>query len=252
MKELLSPPSPRDLPPARLNLRKEALMREIRKEHDQPTYRKRRRRIALVLVPALLLGAATTYVLRQPDEVVAAGIGCYDAPNDADSNVTIVGTTGADPVAVCRELWERADVGKSAGSAPPLVACVNSGGAVAVFPSEDEDLCSDLGLQPLPDGYGKAARAFVKMRDDLIREMYAKATAGPATERDACLSEDQSLEIARQVLSDHGFNDWTAELATGDYEGRECANDLAFDDKTKKVLIIPSSRGIDHNPFGPH
>jgi hypothetical protein len=92
------------------------------------------------------------------------------------------------------------------------------------------------------------------MRDALIAEMYEEATAGPATERNACLSEDQSLQIARRILAEYGFDDWSAEVHPGDYEGRECANAAAFDDKEKKILIIPTFRdeGIDPNPFGPH
>lgn len=229
-------------------------MQEIRRERKQPTYRRRRRRLAAVLVPAALLGiAATGYVLLQPDEVVAAGIGCYDAATE-DANVAIVSTTGADPVQVCRELWQRGDIGSSPAEVPVMTACVNSGGAVAVFPTGDEDICTNLGLQDLPEGYRRAARRFVKMRDAVIDEMYEVATAGPATQRNACLSEEQSLEIARGVLAEHGFDDWSAEVATGDYEGRECANLAGFDDKEKKVLIIPSFRdeGIDPDPFGSH
>lgn len=56
------------------------------------------------------------------------------------------------------------------------------------------------------------------------------------------------------VLSEHAFDHWTAEVATGDYEGRECANALWFQDAERKVLIIPTFRGdgIDPNPFGTH
>jgi hypothetical protein len=228
-------------------------MNEVRKEWERPTYRKRRRQLAAILLPAALLGvAATSYVILRSDEVVAAGIGCYDSPNEG-GNVAIVSTTGEDPIAACKKLWERGDIG-SPGEAPAMTACINSGGAVAVFPTSDDEVCTRLGLQELPEGYREEAERFVKMRDALIAEMYEEATAGSATERNACLSEDQSLQIARRILAEYGFDDWSAEVHSGDYEGRECANAAAFDDKEKKILIIPTFRdeGIDPNPFGPH
>jgi len=227
-------------------------MHEIRKERQRPTYRRRRRRLAAILVPAALLGiAATSYVILKSDEVVAAGIGCYDAA-DEGANVAIVSTTGEAPVQVCKELWARGDIGSSPGEVPTMTACINSGGAVAVFPTSDDDVCTRLGLQNLPEDYQQAARRFVRMRDALIAEMYEAATAGSATERDACLTQQRSLDVAERVLAEHDFDDWTAVVATGEYQGRECANDLGFDDKDKKVLIIPSGPGIDPDPFGPH
>lgn len=253
MNSLVPPPS-REIPLARLESRKEVLMKEIGKERSQPTYRRRHRRLAAILLPAALLGiAATSYVVLKSDEAVAAGIGCYDEAH-MEANVTIVSTTGKGPEEVCGELWAQGVVKHGTTSVPELVPCLHEGGAVYVFPSSDESICTRFGLQDLPEGYGREARRFVKMRDALVAEMYEVATAGPATERNACLSEDQSLDIARQVLSEHGFDDWTAEVATGDYEGRECANALWFQDAEKRVLIIPTFRdeGIDPNPFGPH
>jgi hypothetical protein len=235
-------------------VRKEVLMSEIRTERQRPTLRKRRRRFAAVLVPAALLAvAATGYVILASDEVVAAGIGCFDEP-DLGANVTVVSTTGESPEEVCGDLWAQGVLSQGVTETPELVPCVHESGAIYVFPSDDRSICTRFGLQDLPDDYEREARRFVKMRDALVAEMYRVGTAGPATERNACLSEERSLQIARRVLSDHGFDDWTAEVATGDYQGRECANAVGFEDAEKKVLVIPTFRtdGIDPDPFGPH
>ena len=229
-------------------------MNAIASERNRPTYRRRRRRFAVLLVPVALLGvAAAGYALLRADEAVAAGIGCFDEAH-MEANVTIVSTTGESPQDVCGKLWAQGVVNHGTTSVPELMPCLHEGGDVYVFPSRDESICTKFGLQDLPEGYERAARRFVKMRDALVDEIYEFATAGPATEQNACLSEEQSLQITRQVLSQYGFEDWTAEVATGDYEGRECANAIGFQDVEKKVLIIPTFRneGIDPDPFGPH
>lgn len=227
-------------------------MKEITKERKRPTVRKRRRRSVAVLLPAALLGiAATSYVVLSSDEVVAAGIGCFDEAH-LEGNVTIVSTSGESPEEVCGKFWAEGVVRHGTSSAPALMPCVNESGAVYVFPSKDESICTRLGLQALPEGYEREAKRFTAMRDELIRRMYETATAGPATDQDACLTQQQSLEVARAVLSDYEFNEWSAEIHPGDYEGRACANNVAFDDRAKKVLVIPSDQGIDPDPFGPH
>jgi hypothetical protein len=225
-------------------------MEQVRKERKRPTQRKRRRLAAVMLPAALLSIAATGYVILKADEVVAAGIGCYDAATE-DANVAVVSTTGADPVKVCTELWARGDIGSSPDNVPAMTACINSGGAVAVFPTDEDDVCTRLGLQPLPDGYSKAARSFAKMRDDMHRQLYKAGTHGGADETAACLDEDTSLDIATSVLEKHGFDDWTTEIAhwtteiaQGDYGERRCMNEVGFEDADKTVLIIPSEPGI--------
>lgn len=251
MKDAMQPPEPRDLPPARLQARKEALMREMVKER---VMRSRRRRVAtLTLLPAaaLLVGATSYALLISGDQVLSAGVGCYDSP-DTSANVTVVSTTGTDPVAACADLWSEGAVKAGVTAAPSLIACVNGPGAIHVFPSEGGRACSDLGLHDLPDDYASASRRFIAMRDDFVDRLYKAATSGPHTERDACLARATALRIARTTLKDHGITDWTAEIATGDYRGRTCFNLHDFDDAEKQLLIIPSDPGIDPNPYGPH
>lgn len=247
----LLPPPTREIPPARLESRKEALMNEIGKERSRPTYRKRHRRLAVILLPAALLGiAATSYVVLQSDEAVAAGIGCYDEAH-MEGNVTIVSTTGENPREVCGKLWAQGVVKHGTTEVPELVPCLHESGAVYVFPSSDGSICTQFGLQDLPKGYEREAKRFIAMRDDVVRRLYERATAGPATDRDACLDQGVAIRIAREVLVEHGFEDWSVEPYPG-VEAKPCANFVSFDDQTKKVLITPSEPGIDPDPFGPH
>lgn len=232
----LEPPPSREIPPARLETRKEALMNEISKERSRPTYRRRHRRMAAILVPAALLAtAATSYVVLKADQVVAAGIGCHDAPS-LDANVAIVSTTGDNPVDLCTEIWDRGDLGPL-GTAPTMTACVNEPGAVLVFPSDEQGLCTRLGLQDLPKDYVGQAKRFADMRDDLEQTIKNKAA-----ENRNCLDAETSTRIAEEILSEHGFDEWRVEVLDGDgYDGRPCANWLGFDDKAKTVQIIPSN-----------
>ena len=226
-------------------------MSEISKERSRPTYRKRHRRLAVILLPAALLSiAATSYVVLRSDEAVAAGIGCYDEAH-MDANVTIVSTTGEGPEEVCEELWAQGVVKHGTTSVPELVPCLHEGGAVYVFPSGDESICTQFGLQDLPEGYEREAKRFIAMRDDVVRRLYERATAGQATDRDACLDQELAIRIAQEALVEHGFEDWSVEPYPG-VEARPCANFVSFDDQTRKVLITPSEPGIDPDPFGPH
>lgn len=233
-------------------------MKEIQREASVPgrQQRPRRRRAGLVLLPAAIMAiAAGGFALLSPDELVSAGVGCHDAPS-IDAGVTVVSATGQDPVAICAGLWEDGIVHEGTSSAPELRACVNEPGAVLVFPSDDDAICTDLGLQPLPDGYQREAKRFVAMRDAVVRELYQAGTGdavpGSVAEKHACLDEATAVAVVSSVLDEHGFHAWKVEVATGDYQDRNCMNALAFEDAEKTVLVIPSEPGIDPAPFAPH
>ena len=251
MTDFLAPPPSRTLHPARRDQRKGVLMNEIASERNRSTYRRRRRRFALAFVPVALLGvAAASYALLKADEAVASGIGCYDEAH-MEANVTIVSTTGESPEEVCGGLWAQGVVKHGTTSVPQLMPCLHEGGAVYVFPSSDGSICMQFGLQDLPEGYEREAKQFIAMRDDVVRRLYESATAGSATDRDACLVQEVAIRIAREALLEHGFRDWSVEPYPG-VEAKPCANFVSFDDQTKRVLITPSEPGIDPDPFGPH
>src|SRR5918992_486378 len=105
-------PATRDLPTARLQRRKEHLVREAAASIGA-SERPRRRWLLGALVPAavLLLGATGigTYLLTR-EATHLESIGCY-ATADLGADTTIVSADGRDPVAVCAELWQDGAVG---------------------------------------------------------------------------------------------------------------------------------------------
>jgi hypothetical protein len=108
-----------------------------------------------------------------------------------------------------------------------MVAC-SLGAAVGVFPSDDPDLCARLGLEPLPAGYMAAAERFASMRDDMIRQIG----------QERCVSESQAEPIARSVLDQHGFSDWTIRVDI-EQPHQECA-ELTFDTVEQVVHLVLS------------
>lgn len=236
-----APPRSRDLPGSRLEYRKEALMQQIHNERSRRTARERTRVVA-ALIPAALLGiAATGYLVVRPDEVVAAGIGCYSATAH-DANVTVIPTTGGDPIKACARLWAEGVIDGSDPN-PELSACINSGRAVAVFPTANEKVCARLGMQPLPEGYREAARRFAQMTDAVHRELYRSASSMTGGADVACLDEGTALEAVNRALERHA-PDWSVEFAQGDYGDRTCMNAVSFEDADKRILIIPSEPGV--------
>src|ERR671914_1244268 len=136
-------PAQRDLPPGRLQLRKEHLVSEV-SMWDRAT-RQRRRRRALVLVPAVLAVLAitgfTTYTLtREP--TVFESVGCFETAS-MSANVAVVAADGRDPAVICSEVFETG--GFPGVSAPDkLASCVLGSGAIGVFPKSGANTCEDL------------------------------------------------------------------------------------------------------------
>jgi hypothetical protein len=104
--------------------------------------RRRRRRLALILVPAVLAALAvtgfTTYALtREPAHLES--VGCFETA-ELDGNIAVVSADGRSPTAICAELWRQGAMGP--GPAPDrLAACVLETGAVGVFPGSGKDTC---------------------------------------------------------------------------------------------------------------
>lgn len=197
-------------------------MREI--TASQPTSGRRKRRLALILVPAVILLLAatgfTTYVLtREPTHLET--IGCYDR----QGNTAVVNADGRHPVEICRELWREGALGANAPER--LVACVLATGPVGVFPSSGPDTCERLGLADLPPGYLDEQKRFAELRDALV----ARFTT-------ACLGADEARAIARRELDRRGYPGWEIEVGEGFDAERPCAS-LAFDGERDAVILVP-------------
>ena len=221
-------PHERDLPRASLQRRKEHLVAEI-----ASTLPARRRRLALVLLPAVFLLLAGTggaaYVLTRPATQLES-IGCY-ARADVDADTVVERADGRDPASVCAELWRDGTLGHRV---PPLASCVLPSGAVGVFPG-GEETCTGLGLDELRPGYRAEARRFAGLRDALSARLSGR-----------CIGKREANAIVRRTLDARGYRDWRIEAGGGiGGEGfsaaRPCAG-LAFDGERRVVILVPEPR----------
>jgi hypothetical protein len=231
-------PAERDLPPGRLERRKEHLVREL-SMWDRAA-RRRRRRFALVLIPAvvLVLGVTgfTTYALtREPTHLES--VACYETA-ELDGNIAVINADGRDPTAICAELWRRGDMGP--GPAPErLAACVLETGAVGVFPSSRAGTCEQLGLADLPPTYAAEAERLAALRDAIVAKLGAPASG--TSEGDLkCVREKEARAFIRQELDARGYGDWGIEVIGDGFVGRPCAEvSVGFDGERKVVFLVP-------------
>jgi hypothetical protein len=232
-------PAQRDLPPGRLQRRKEHLVAEVSMWDREA--KRRRRRLALVLVPAVLALLAvtgfTTYALtREPSHLES--VGCFETA-ELDGNIAVVNADGRDPTAICAELWRQGDMGP--GPAPEsLAACVLEAGAVGVFPSSGQDTCEQLGLANLPPTYAAEAERLAALRDAIAAELGASYGR---TERDPkCLREEEARALVHHALAARGYEDWSIEVIGGGFTESPCAAvGVGFDGERKVVFLVPEA-----------
>lgn len=233
MKDELRVPTDRELPPGRMALRKEHLMKEISRVEGRP----RHRRLSLaILVPAalLVLGAAAiaaNYLIAPPPpETVAASVACYHEA-DLSASAAYKSSTGESPLDVCAKLWSSGQVDVSTTSVPPLVACplgAEDPGTVGVFPSADPTTCERLRLARLPAGYENAASSFAGLREALNDRIGR-----------TCVSLDEGQRIVRDELDSRGFSDWQV-ATSSEGDGDQMCAVLGFDLQQRSVLLISS------------
>jgi hypothetical protein len=239
MTDQLRIPKRRDLPAGSLERQKEHLLSELAL---QSSVERRRRRLALVLVPAavVLLSATafTTYALtRTPTHLES--VGCYDREN-LEANTAIVDADGRDPVAICSQVWQQGGLGT--GPRPKrLEACVLSTGAIGVFPSSAADTCAKLGLAPVPGSYATEAKRFAALRNAIVSRL-GEPASGSSRRGPECVGEGAARDLVRRELNAHGYSDWEIEIAGGNFSAdRPCA-EPSFDTAGKVVLLVPASR----------
>ncbi len=214
-------PPERDLPPRRLSARKEHLVQEI-------TARPRRvRRLVLVAAAATLalivMGFGAYALTREPTQVES--IGCYDRA-DLGANVTVVGSTGTDPIAACAELWRSGAVAPTTDP-PQLTACVLDTGAVAVMPG-GAGVCEGLGIASL----SREARERLARLGDLNAALNTKLG-------DGCVGEVEARRLIRAELDARGYSDWTIEVAVPFDAERRCASaSLEPSDRVVKLISV--------------
>jgi hypothetical protein len=237
MNDELRIPAKRDLPPGRLQQRREQLVRELT-IWDQAA-RRRRRRLVLVLVPAVIALLAvtgfTTYALtREPTHLES--LGCYETA-EVDGNIAVVDADGRDPVAICAELWQDGLMGH--GPAPEsLAACVLDTGPIGVFPSTGPDTCEQLGLADLPASYAVEGKRFAGLRDAIVAEL-GEPASGSSIGSSKCVGEEQARAVVRRELDARGYADWEIEVGADGFTAERPCAEVAFDGERKVVIVIP-------------
>jgi hypothetical protein len=227
----------RDLPPGRLQRRKEQLVNEF--SMWDRTARRRRRRLMLVLVPAVIVLLSvtgfTTYALtREPTHLES--IGCYETAS-LDGNVAVVNADGRDPTAICNEIWQRGDI---PGEPVPgsLAACVLESGAIGVFPSSGPAACEELGLADLPSSYAREGRRFAALRDAIVARL-GEPASGSSRGGPQCIGEADARTIVRRELDIQGYQDWDVKVVGGAFSAARPCADVSFDTAGKAVLLVP-------------
>jgi hypothetical protein len=259
---LLTPPPDLDLPPGRLAAHRRALVAEVEPATASlsvtagaipPRRRRRAWRVALVLVPAALLGtvvAAASGAFRTADQV-ADEVTCFAAPDTGAAAAGFGSTSGQSLAGQCEHAWTSGAITWPVPRPVPTawVACVGAAGGVDVFPSDNGDLCSRLGLQPLPPDYGEAVARYTAMEADL----YA------AFPERSCVDPQAGIGSARRILDQHGYTSWAVHPAGGFSADAPCARmDL---DPVNGVVTLEAGirpeleqaalRALDANSCGP-
>lgn len=229
-------PAERDFPPGQLERRSRHLVREL-------SATRRRRRLVLTLVPAVLvlLTAATgftAYSLLRTEPSHFESIGCYDRA-DLRANVTIISSDARGALAQCRDLWSQGAMGTVVPDR--FAACVLSTGPIAVFPSVDDETCERMGLADLSARGRAESRRFMRMRDAVYAEIGTPASGSSRGSAD-CVGEMRAREIVRRLLDRHGYEEWRVATAGERFSaGRPCA-DVSFDGTSETAVLLPMSR----------
>jgi hypothetical protein len=226
----------RDLPPGRLQLRKEHLVSEL--SAHSPVARRRRRRLGLVLIPAvvILLGVTgfTTYALtREPTHMET--VGCFERAS-LSANVAVVSADGRDPAVICSEILQAGDL-PGAPVPDELASCVLDSGAIGVFPSSGPGTCEQLGLADLPASYAVEGKRFAALLDAIVAQL-GEPASGSTRGGPQCVGEEEARAIVRRELDAHGYADWDVKVVGETFSAERPCTDVSFGENI--VLLAPN------------
>lgn len=224
--------------------------------------RRVRRRLALGAVPALGLIAAGGAALLRVDQVWPGNVYCYDSadPKTLPFGASSPRTTGAAPEKLCAEEWrqgflpgeiEELPKGGPPYPVPALKACVADGASIGVFPTSDEDFCSEgpvarrMRLAEIPDGYEEHVEEFVALSADAARRVRAAAVQTGGSDAEACLDETSTREVVERVLADRGLDDWTIRFMHSK-EDAPCWTHVNFDSTSREVDVFSTQPGVEN------
>lgn len=208
------------------------LLTRITSTHpDPPSTRLMSKRVRLVLAvfAAVMATTAAAWIWTRAITTPNA-VSCYQAV-DLDADIAAAPPGREATADACVPVWERAELSNPdvvpAGSVPPLTACVAENGSLAVFPTEDTNVCTALGL-----AYPEPAQQDTA---DLIRDVEERLVV-LFQSRDCMPLEVAEAEV-RKVLDSAGFTGWMIQAQPENSE-RPCAS-FSFDPASQGVSLIP-------------
>ena len=199
---------------------------------DRRPLRTTRRKIlvvALLATTVLATTAAALYLTRQPSD--PRGVACYQGAA-LDAPQIIVDSPASLHPSECEALWHNGTLTNPAvtpeGEVPHLIGCVTDNGGLAVFPSNDPQLCERLGMA----GYVQPARNDAIDLNQRLLDLFS--TAG-------CLTISDTQARIEKILTDQGLNDWTVTISTPPSPQRPCAS-FSLNANEHKILLVPIPR----------
>jgi hypothetical protein len=194
--------------------------------------RKRRRFSSTVVGITLFVGIAAgavvtaTVIDQKKVETPERGVVCHTSVDDVIS-ASVVGAT-SDPIGACAALWNAGElpvIGEiSPPSDPPLVACTGPRGVVDVFPTDDPELCTRLGMS-------------VADLDAMVSDPRIELSERISDINLLCPSPADAAQQARELLDELGLDGWTVVPAEG--EGCSALAISIEADLTIDVVMIP-------------
>lgn len=244
MNPSLSPPPDRDLPPGRLDQRKEHLVAQLTIQRPPARTHLRATLVAAGLAVFLLCGAAVAYVATRPATELSS-VGCYETP-DLQANTTMVAADGRPPQDLCAQVWTEGAVADGVTQAPALTTCVLDSGAAAVFPGDPGETCAQLGLSELEeDGYVAAATQATQLID--LQQAVNAELGGPAGEG-PCSDGRAAAELIRRGLDARDLGDWTV-AAGGSGADLPCVRSVLVDEAAREVLMVAGASAAFNQAF---
>jgi hypothetical protein len=181
-----------------------------------------------VLVPVIAV-AALAATLRPSHSITdPLSVACFEGPT-LDSGLVTLAATGRDPVAACRELWQPGHAFHTANGVVParLVPCLFHGG-LAIFPTNQGDICDELQLAH-PDNGTPPDVALVRAATDAIATQFTNV----------CMQASGATEFIKQVLDEHHLSGWQV-MVTGEFSGGTPCATAAVDAYDRIVTVTPT------------
>lgn len=204
----------------------------------------RRRRWMAGVAAVAAAGAAAAAVTVATSRVTdPTSVGCYTGPSTR-ADTTVLASTGASPVAQCRDLWLDGEMHPGVTSRahlPPLVACVlDTHDLVGVFPTTSCELVDTSGTgdvdllvpstpveAPSHDGTTPADDEATGLSmpdygtdDDTVRQALEEIRLALL---DRCLTLEAAVDLADRALARRGLEGWTIGPIMEDHADDACA-----------------------------